>query len=218
MDNRWSGFVTDQPPEPPVITETDRRADDSGVLHGVSRPQHGIPCLAAGEGMARFLTTATGIFWLGVHGGAGENVLADLLGGVPSHHRWPARANTDTNTDPANSADVTVPPADVFLVARQNHRGLKAARLAARDWATHSHPTIALHGLVVIADAPGKTPKALHDQTRITAGGVPRTWVVPWIEELRLYGTVDPESLSRESRKVLASLSEVIDTINSGRN
>ncbi|WDF35180.1 hypothetical protein PTW37_17435 (plasmid) [Arthrobacter agilis] len=189
------------------MTETEIR-DAVEVLRGVAGPQQGLLGLAAGEGMARFLTDNPEAFWLGVHGGAGENTMADLLGGVPCHHRWPSRSDTDP----------TVPPADVFLVARQNHRGLKAAQLAARDWAAGSHPTITLRGLVVIADAPGRTPKVLHNQTRITAGGVPQTWVLPWIEELRLDGAVDPESLTREPRKVLTSLSEVIDTINSGRN
>ncbi|MBG6218736.1 hypothetical protein IWX75_003223 [Arthrobacter sp. CAN_A6] len=189
------------------MTETEIR-DAVEVLRGVAGPQQGLLGIAAGEGMARFITDNPEAFWLGVHGGAGENTLADLLGGVPCHHRWPSRSD----------ADPSVPPAEVFLVARQNHRGLEAAKLAARDWAAGSHPTINLRGLVVIADAPGKTPRALHNQTRIIAGGVPQTWVLPWIEELRLEGTVDPESLAREPRKVLTSLSEVIETINSGRN
>jgi hypothetical protein len=207
MVNRWSDFVTQEPVEAPVVTETEIR-NAVEILRGVTGPQQGLLGLAAGEGMTRFLTDGPGVFWLGVHGGAGENTMADLLGGVPCHHRWPSRSD----------ADPTVPPADVFLVARQNHRGLKAAQLAARDWAAGSHPTIILRGLVVIADAPGKTPKALHNQTRITAGGVPQTWVLPWIEELRLHGAVDPESLAREPRNVLTSLSGVIDHLNSGRN
>lgn len=207
MDNRWSGFVTQEPVEAPVVPET-RIRDAVEVLRGVAGPQQGILGLAAGEGMARFITDTSEVFWLGVHGGAGENTLADLLGGVSCHHRWPSRSN----------ADPSLPPAEVFLVARQNHRGLEAAKLAARDWAAGSHPTITLRGLVVIADAPGKTPKALHNQTRVIAGGVPQTWVLPWIEELRLHGTVDPESLAREPRNVLTRLSEVIDRLNSGRN
>lgn len=207
MNNRWGHFVTQEQAEAPVVMETEIR-DAVEVLRGVAGPQQGILGLAAGEGMARFITDNPEVFWLGVHGGAGENTMSDLLGGVPCHHRWPSRSD----------ADPTVSPADVFLVARQNHRGLKAAQLAARDWAAGSHPSITLRGLVVIADAPGKTPKALHNQTRITAGGVPQTWVLPWIEELRLHGAVDPESLAREPRKVLTSLSEVIDSLNSGRN
>ena len=211
MNNRWGGFVTRETVEAPVVTETEIR-DAVEILRGVAGPQQGILGLAAGEGMARFITDNPGVFWLGVHGGAGENTMADLLGGVPCHHRWPSRSDADPFTD------LSVPPADVFLVARQNHRGLKAAQLAARDWAAGSHPTITLRGLVVIADAPGKLPRALHNLTRITAGGVPQTWTLPWIEELRLQGTVDPESLAREPRKVLTSLSEVIDHLNSGRN
>lgn len=207
MSNRWGDFVTQEPVEGPVVTETDIR-DAVEVLRGVAGPQQGLLGLAAGEGMARFISDNPEVFWLGVHGGAGENTMADLLGGIPCHHRWPSRSD----------ADPTISPADVFLVARQNHRGLKAAQLAARDWAAGSHPTITLRGLVVIADAPGKLPRALHNLTRITAGGVPQTWTLPWIEELRLEGTVDPESLAREPRKVLTSLSEVIDNLNSGRN
>lgn len=207
MSNRWGDFVTQEPVEGPVVTETDIR-DAVEVLRGVAGPQQGLLGLAAGEGMARFISDNPEVFWLGVHGGAGENTMADLLGGIPCHHRWPSRSD----------ADPTISPADVFLVARQNHRGLKAAQLAAHDWAAGSHPTITLRGLVVIADAPGKLPRALHNLTRITAGGVPQTWTLPWIEELRLEGTVDPESLAREPRKVLTSLSEVIDNLNSGRN
>lgn len=206
MENRWSGFITKEPEESPLITETEVRHAVE-ILRGVTGPQQGLLGMAAGEGMARFITDSAENFWLGVHGGAGENTLADLLGGIPCHHRWPSRSGTGPHR-----------PVDVFLVARQSHRGLKAAQLAARDWAAGSHPTITLHGLVVIADAPGKTPRALHNQTRITAGGVPRTWILPWIEDLRISGDVEQDSLSRESRKVLTNLSEIIAGINSERN
>lgn len=207
MDNRWSGFVTKEPPGPPAVTETEVR-NAVEVLRGVAGPQQGLLGIAAGEGMARFLTDNPGIFWLGAHGGAGENTLADMLGGIPCHHRWPSRSDTGHRQAPA----------DVFLVARQSHRGLKAAQLAARDWAAGSHPTVTLHGLIVVADAPGKTPRLLHNQTRITAGGVPRTWILPWMEDLRLHGVVVQESLPRESRNVLSSLSAAITDISSGRN
>lgn len=205
MDNRWSGFVTERPASEPVVTEIEVRHAVE-VLRGVAGPQQGLLGMAAGDGMARFLSGHPGIFWLGVHGGAGENTLADLLGGVPCHHRWPSRSDA-----------VPHPPADVFLVARQSHRGLTAAQLAARDWAAGSHPTVRLQGLVVIADAPGKTPKPLYNLTRITAGGVPRTWILPWMEDLRLHGAVVQESLPREPRTVLTSLSDAIADIISGR-
>lgn len=206
MDNRWSGFVTAEPVEAPAVTEADVR-NAVEVLRGVAGPQQGLLGIAAGDGLARFLTDNPGVFWLGVHGGAGENTLADLLGGIPCHHRWPSR-----------SRNVPRMPADLFLVARQNHQGLRAAQLAARDWAAGAHPTIALHGLVVIADAPGKTPQPLHNQTRITAGGVPRTWFLPWIEDLRVHGAVQQESLPRQSRTVLTSISDAINDITLERN
>ena len=213
MQNRWSGFVAKESDAPAAVTGTGVRHTVDvrhavEVLHGAAGPQQGLPGLAAGEAMARFITADPGVFWLGAHGGAGENTLADLLGGIPCHHRWPSRPIGDTGSVPA----------DVFLVARQSHRGLTAAQLAARDWAAGSHPDVRLHGLVVIADAPGRAPRPLQSLTRITAGGVPRTWVLPWIEELRLNGHTADEALPRESKRVLTSLSEAVDEITSGRN
>ena len=40
---------------------------------------------------------------------------------------------------------------------------------------------------------------------------------MPWIEELRLTGTVDWESLAREPRKVLTALAEAVEEINPER-
>ena len=85
------------------------------------------------------------------------------------------------------------------------------ARLAARDWAAGAHPDVDLQGLVLVADAPGRTPKPLATATRVISGGVPSTWVVHWIEELRLTGAVDWASMAREPRKVLTALGEAAD-------
>ena len=71
MDNRWGHFVTQESIEAPVVTETEIR-DAVEVLRGVAGPQQGILGLAAGEGMARFITDNPEVFWLGVHGGAGD--------------------------------------------------------------------------------------------------------------------------------------------------
>lgn len=208
MDNRWAELVSPSTEEQVRPIFEDVAEETVAVLRGASGPQRGVVGPTQDDGrLARFLTDAHGVFWLGVHGGAGESVLADLLGGVPCHHRWPLR-----------SADGEVQaPAQVFLVARQNQRGLGAASRAARAWASGAHPDVELQGLVLMADAPGKTPKSLAAQTRVISGGVPRTWVVPWIEELRLTGAVDWESLTREPRKVLTALAEVVDEINPER-
>ncbi|MCM3487581.1 hypothetical protein M3684_18170, partial [Kocuria rosea] len=67
------------------------------------------------------------------------------------------------------------------------------------------------------AGTPGKTPKPLAATTRVISGGVPSTWVVPWIEDLRLTGAMDWESMAREPRKVLTALGEVVDELISER-
>lgn len=203
MGNRWMGLVA-----PVVEIQRASVVDEvlpqtAPVLRGVHDPQRGISALSKDNRLERFLTPYRGPCWLGVHGGAGETVLAELLGGMACQHRWPLR--------PANEDEET--PAVVFLVARQNKRGLDAASHAARDWASGAHPDVELQGLVLVADAPGKTPRSLAGQTRVVSGGVPRTWVVPWIEELRLTGAVDWESLAREPRKVLTVLGEAVDEI-----
>ena len=202
MDNRWAELVSPSLEEQTRPIFEDVVEETVTVLRGASGPQRGVTGLTEHEGrLGRFLTDAHDVFWLGVHGGAGESVLANLLGGTSCHHRWPARPNEETQHAPA----------PVFLVARQNKRGLDAARLAARDWAAGAHPDVDLQGLVLVADAPGRTPKSLAGQTRVVSGGVPSTWVVPWIEELRLTGTVDWESMAREPRKVLTALGEAAD-------
>jgi len=125
------------------------------------------------------------LWWLGVHGGAGETTLAQLLeGSWETGHAWP---QTDTNA--------TEPP-DVILVARTNARGLRAAQLAAIEWASGSVP-VHLHGLVLIADAPGRLPKPLKDFALVVAGGVPRVWRLPWVEAWRLGEPVCAETAPR---------------------
>lgn len=169
---------------------------DVEVLRGSPAPQ---PCVTAPGGRHRLgvVTVADrGPWWLGVHGGAGESTMADLLGGTASAHRWP---------EPVQGG----PRPLVVLVARQNARGLDAAGRAARDWASGSRPDVDLLGLVVIAAAPGKTPKPLRARTRVIAGGVPRTWMVPWIDSLHLTG--DVTAPSRGCVCVLTNISEAIE-------
>lgn len=57
-----------------------------------------------------------------------------------------------------------------MLVARTNARGLRAAQLAATEWASGDVP-VHLEGLVLLADAPGRLPKALKQFVRLVAGG-----------------------------------------------
>ncbi|WP_415631728.1 DUF6668 family protein [Propionibacterium sp.] len=109
---------------------------------------------------------------MGVHGGAGESSIAALdETWRATGHMWPAQGT------------VTVP---VLLVTRSSARGLLAAQAAARQWASGGVPGVDLMGLVIVADAPGRQPRALRDLARVVSGGVPRVWRVPWIEAWRL--------------------------------
>jgi hypothetical protein len=116
---------------------------------------------------------------VGVHGGAGETTLARLLTGAEgTSHHWPEHA------------DATAAP--VLLVARFNAAGLRAAQTAAATWAAGATPPVQLVGLVLLADAPGRTPRPLRDYARVLRGGLPHTWELPWVEAWRL----DPDPLA----------------------
>ena len=204
MGNRWSGLIAPTQTGPVTVLPTPG-PETTPVLRGVQAPQQGIVAPADDRRLGRFTTLVVGPFWLGVHGGAGETTLAHLLGGLECHHRWPA-------------PEAGAPAPVVVLVARQDHGGLEAARYAAQDWAAGSHPEVVLAGLAVIAAAPGKTPRALRGRTRVTAGGVPRTWTVPWIDDLHLTGTVTPDRLPKGAHKALVAIDEVTTDIIEGKN
>jgi uncharacterized protein DUF6668 len=151
------------------------------------------PCASSvkprGQGLPRCRIAAPGtplrLWWLGVHGGAGETTLAQLLeGSWEAGHAWPQSDPEETDLP------------DVILVARTNARGLRAAQLAAIEWASGS-VAVRLRGLVLIADAPGRLPPPLKDFARVVAGGVPRVWRLPWVESWRLGHSVCAETAPR---------------------
>ncbi|UKA77653.1 hypothetical protein LFT46_21020 (plasmid) [Arthrobacter sp. FW306-07-I] len=91
----------------------------------------------------------------------------------------------------------------VVLVARSNIPGLRAARLAATEWASGSLPGIRVAGLVVMADTPGRLPKEIRDFSRVVAGGVPHVWHFPWVDGWRYGHDLPPEELPKEARTAL---------------
>jgi hypothetical protein len=136
---------------------------------------------------------------MGAHGGAGESTLSALLeGAVGTDHAWPVRQDDD-GQERGGQEDV------VLLVCRSNAAGLRAAQLAAIEYGSGALPG-ALAGLVVMADAPGRLPKALTDQLRLVAGAVPHLWQMPWVEGWRLTETPDPASLPPAARSVLEKI------------
>lgn len=204
MGNRWTGFVAPGTGAQAVSLLDETVSELPPVLRGAQAPQQGISAPDGDVRLERFPTSSIGPYWLGAHGGAGETTFRELLDGVECHHRWP-------------SPTPEAPSPVVVLLARQTHRGLEAARRAAQGWASGQHPDVVLAGLVIVADTPGKTPRSLAAATRVISGGVPFTWVVPWIEELRLTGAVDWESMAREPRKVLTAIGEAVDELTSER-
>lgn len=137
---------------------------------GPDRPQPHVPVPAGPRIHRRTVNWTVPLWWMGVHGGAGESTLAELSRyGYGAGHAWP----------------VTPTPPTVVLVARTHYYGLMRARHAATEWA-RGDIAADLLGLVLIADAPGALPRPLRDLARLVSGGVPRTWRIPWVPQWRL--------------------------------
>lgn len=189
--NPWlTGPEQPSEPEPEASPATSRRAARTGP----AAPQAGVPTPDTADRLPRWSQAwpAT-VWWLGVHGGAGETTLASLaVGSRPAGHGWPAVERTTSR---------------VALVARTNWAGLTAAQRAATEWASGAlGDTVQLVGLVLIPDAPGRLPKPLRDMQQVIGGGVPRVWTLPWVEAWRL-GPVDPSvPMPKEFRALLADL------------
>ncbi|GAA3080352.1 hypothetical protein JOF29_004829 [Kribbella aluminosa] len=161
---------------------------------GPSAPQHGVPAPAEDQRLPKFaIPAADTLWWVGVHGGAGETTMSVLLPGTrAASHRWP----------------IPPPPVPtpVILVARTHGSGLRAAQRAAIEWASGVVQGVAVLGLVLIADAPGRLPRVLDDFADIVGGGVPRVWDIPWIEEWRRGEGPTPDNTPDEVFEVLESI------------
>ena len=164
---------------------------------GASAPQPGVPVPGIADRLPRrdTLWPAT-LWWLGVHGGAGETTLARLATGTrTANHAWPIPTAPGTTHR-------------VALVARNNYSGLIAAQRAAIEWASNSlGDSVQLVGLVLITDAPGRRPKTLRDLEQVIAGGVPRVWTLPWVEAWRIAETPLDTPLPKEFHQLFAELS-----------
>lgn len=116
-----------------------------------------------GEGGAR-------LWWLGVHGGAGESTLARLFRATrAAEHRWPVGVRGGGK-------------ALVVLVARTDWWGMTAVQGAMREWDQHERDQVLVLGLVLVAHRPGRLPKDLQRLQRDVLGATERVWLVPWCE------------------------------------
>jgi hypothetical protein len=184
--NRWvtpGAVAIDEPtPAPPKELPF--------VPTGATRPQLSVPQPEHADRLPRRDVSGRepAFWWLGVHGGAGETSLARLdKNSNNAGHHWPLTAGGSV----------------VVLVARSNIPGLRAARLAATEWASRTLPGIQVAGLVVMADAPGRLPKEIRDFSRVVGGGVPHVWHFPWVDAWRYGHDVTAEELPKEARTVI---------------
>jgi len=179
-------------PEPETPATPTRRTPRTGP----AAPQAGVPAPDTADRLPRWSQAwPAKVWWLGVHGGAGESTLAALAQDTrAAQHGWPI-------ADPPNIAT------NVVLVARSNYQGLTAAQRAATEWASGAlGKSVTLAGLVLIADAPGRLPKPLRDLQQVVGGGLPRVWTLPWVDAWRL-GPADPSPLLPKAfRELFAEL------------
>jgi len=186
--NPWDRQSTTSGPQQPPPGPSPQPAG------GPSAPQHGVSAPAEDQRLPKFaIPAADTLWWVGVHGGAGETTMSLLLpGSRAANHRWP----------------IPPPPVPtpVILVARTHGSGLRAAQRAAIEWASGVVQGVAVLGLVLIADAPGRLPRVLDDFADIVGGGVPRVWDIPWIEEWRRGEAPTPDNTPDEVFEVLESI------------
>jgi hypothetical protein len=161
---------------------------------GPVSPQPAVPVPPAEHRLGRQSQHVTAsLWWLGVHGGAGESTLTSLLpGSLPAGHLWPQSSLEH--------------PSRVVLVCRSHWGGLTAAQWAATEWASGSLPGVELEGLVVMPDAPGRLPRPLRDLADLVAGGVPRMWLLPWVPQWRLSAAPDSAALPKSVHALIRDL------------
>lgn len=196
MTDRTSPWVSR--PQSPLPSDTAPPAPNLPARTGPSSPQNGVPVPDRVDQL-RIVhhSAAAPLWWVGVHGGAGESSLAEL---VPewqgSGRAWPQTPGSG--------------PARVVLVARSNARGLRAAQMASMQWAAGLVPSVEVLGLVVIADAPGRLPRPLRDLMQVVSGGLPRTWNVPWIQSWRLMESSALADAPSEVRRLVDELRMIL--------
>lgn len=138
-------------------------------------------------------TSAQRLWVVAAHGGAGATTWARLLGAGDAGTAWPAVGWR----------------VQVLVVARRNHRGLRAAQQAAMQWAQAGPlAAIDLLGLLLVADAPGRVPKRLREEARLVAGAFPQIIEADWVESWRFEEAWEGPA-PREARRVFAKVQQL---------
>jgi hypothetical protein len=184
--------TTDEPDE-----EIRAVADPPAAV--ISTPLRGMVEPDAADRLASRSMAGTSRLWVvGTHGGAGESRIADLIESARStDHCWPVLPSGGRPR--------------VLLVCRADMRGLTTARNALMQWVSGAAPQVDLLGLAVLADAPGKTPKALRDFATLVGGGAPRFWTLPWVDAWRHTDTTELPAV-REYQRFITDVAALATT------
>lgn len=128
----------------------------------------------------RMLPVATSKIWgkpgrppvvwlLGAHGGAGTTTLAESWAPAAETDVWPAEDEYPY----------------VVIVCRSHRTGLDRAHELVLQATGRFAGKCQLLGVAIVADAPGKTPKALRQRIDVMAKIAPHIWEIPYIPALR---------------------------------
>ncbi len=155
---------------PAPVQPTRHEAMSPPITTGAVAPQPGQVWASDSAPRPGTAPAHSGQLWVtGVHGGAGESTVADLIGGYAGEQRWPTSDGT----------------AAVLVVARTHGHGLIRLQETITLWAAGSLPEAHLLGAVLVPDAPGRPAAPLRPLIRVLAGGVPHLWQLDWHEEMR---------------------------------
>jgi len=185
--------------EPPSDTGAGPPVTTTVITAGPQAPQSGVDAPDVVDRLPVRATEATGtVWWVGVHGGAGETTLTRLLSGSrEGGQMWP-------------SADAGQLPHAVVLVARSNWPGVSAALQTCRQWAAGDVVGARLIGMVVVADSSKRPPRPVRELEEKLAGAVPRFWRLPWVELWRASPPSAPEDAPPTVQKVVAEIAAAV--------
>lgn len=166
------------PSEEPV--ENDGTQDAALVTYGPTAPPGGPPP-PSGQRLlyrSRHSESATGLWVVGLHGGAGATTTTRLLAArstsLPS-----GRFNAAEPAEPRpGSLPNSIGP--TLLVARASGIGLTRAHQVAQEWASGVSPRVDLLGLMLIDDGRRPSPQ-INPLMKQVSRMYPRTWRMPWV-------------------------------------
>ncbi|MFF2277929.1 DUF6668 family protein [Agromyces sp. NPDC058126] len=155
--------------------EPDPVFDDRVELTGPATPELAPPVDTTGlrDWPVQPVLPGTGLFVVGLHGGAGISTVVELLGS-------PAIDAGQAVPDPAGSGVV-----NMVAVTRTHHHGLEQAHRFARLWADGRLGRVRLLGLLLVDDGPNLT-RAQRLQVRRVSRMSPHGWHLGWQEPWRL--------------------------------